>query len=213
VDVAVGAGSVWVVTGGRGKVQRVDPRTFEVIATTAIGANPTALAVGEAGVWAALEGGAPVSLPGFPRRYRRQLYEIESIQPGRPGARCAEELPVRDCRVVGVARVATEDGTSGSIRITMRERRRRGGSVVCLGKRYDGRFISDVRGDAGTGRLTIPRWGTVALDVVRSVLVVSDKRTLCLAQSGTWVGVKGAIRGASGSFTTRGPGRVLVFDS
>jgi streptogramin lyase len=213
VDVAVGDGSVWVVTGGRGKVQRVDPRTFEVIATTAIGANPTALSVGEAGVWAALEGGAPLSLPGFPRRFRRQLYEIESIRPGRPGARCAEDLPVRDCRVVGVAKVATEDGTSGSIRIAMRERRRRGGSVVCLGKRYDGPFISDVRGDAGTGRLTIAGWGTVALDVVRNVLVVSGKRALCLAQSGTWVGVRGAIRGASGSFTTRGPGRVLVFDS
>jgi predicted Ser/Thr protein kinase len=213
MDVAVGAGSVWVVTGGRGKVQRVDPRTLKVVATTAIGANPTALAVGEAGVWAAVEGGAPLSLAGFPRRYQRQLYEIESVQPGRPGARCAEGLPVRDCLVVGVATVAAEDSTSGSIRIAMREKRRRGESVVCLGKRYDGPFISDVSGDAGTGRLTIRRWGTVALNVVRSVLVVSGKRALCLAQSGTWVGVRGAIRGASGSFTTRGPGRVLVFDS
>jgi tRNA A-37 threonylcarbamoyl transferase component Bud32 len=213
LDLAVGAGSVWVVTGEQGKVERVDARTLEVIATTEIGANPTALAVGEGGVWVAVEGGTPLSPASFPKRFRRQLYEIESIQPGRPGARCAEDLAVRDCLVVGLASVTAEDGTSGSIRMAMRERRRREGSVVCLGKRYNGPLISDVTGDVGTGRLAIPGWGTIALDVERSVLVASDKRGLCLAQSGTWLGVKGAIRGVAGSFETRGPGRILVFDS
>jgi streptogramin lyase len=217
VDVALGVGSAWVVMGGQGKLARVDVQTRRVVATIEIGANPTALAVGEDGVWVAVGGGTPLSPDSFPTQYRRERYEIESIRPGRPGARCAEELAVADCLVVGVARLTAGGRSSGFVRVAVRERRRPGsGPVECLGKTYDGPIMSDVRGDAGTGRLEVPGWGTIALDLERNVLVVPnvpDKPALCLAQSGNWIGVRGPIRGEAGTFTTRGPGRVLVFTS
>ena len=139
------------------------------------------------------------------------------VYPARPGERCGSKAPpVRACVVLGFARVTAKNGTSGWLRVAVTERRRRGGSALCLGKRYEGPFTSDVRGDAGTGRLEIRGWGVAALHLERNVLVTTDppkERALCLAQTGTWVGLRGAIRGEGGRFTTRGPGRVLVFES
>jgi len=216
VDVAVGAGSVWVVSAGAGELARIDPQMLDVVATVEIGANPTALAARENGVWVALEGGTPSSSVRFPRRYRRPRYDIEGVYPKRCAEGLSGRLPVRlrDCLVVGSAPVTAADGSSAFIRLAMRERRRRGRSVSCRGKRYNAPVTSDVRGDAGTGRLQVPGWGTVALNLDRSVLAVSgvpDTPALCAAQAGTWFGVKGAIRGAAGTFTTRGPDRTLVF--
>jgi tRNA A-37 threonylcarbamoyl transferase component Bud32/sugar lactone lactonase YvrE len=218
IDVAVGAGSVWALTGGTGSLVRIDPKTLRIVARIEVGANPTALAFGAGDVWVAAGGGRPLSPASFPREFRRELYEIEGVYPERPGEQCdpARGPPVRDCLVVGFARVTGKDGTSGSIRVAMREKRRRGGVVSCLGTRYVGPFTSDVKGHAGTGRLELPRWGVVALHLERNVLITSnapDAPALCLAQSGTWLGVRGPIRGVGGRFTTRGPGRVLVFDS
>ena len=51
-SVAVGEGAVWALSG-TGKLQKVDPRTNEVVAAVALGDYPSDLAVAGGYVWAA----------------------------------------------------------------------------------------------------------------------------------------------------------------
>jgi YVTN family beta-propeller protein len=51
VGIAYGEGSVWVAGVHDGTVNRVDPSTLQVIASTPVGNRPVALAVGEGAVW------------------------------------------------------------------------------------------------------------------------------------------------------------------
>ena len=49
--VAVGEGSVWAVTGGLGRLARIDPRTNETVAAIEAGVVPAGIAVGGGAVW------------------------------------------------------------------------------------------------------------------------------------------------------------------
>jgi virginiamycin B lyase len=51
--VAAGEGAVWVANVKDNTVSRIDPVTNNVAATTRVGANPGALAVGGRAVWVA----------------------------------------------------------------------------------------------------------------------------------------------------------------
>src|SRR6266542_4446544 len=55
VDVAVGAGGVWVANSRDGTVSRIDPQTNEVVATIRLGNSPQAIAVGGGGVWVTVQ--------------------------------------------------------------------------------------------------------------------------------------------------------------
>jgi DNA-binding beta-propeller fold protein YncE/tRNA A-37 threonylcarbamoyl transferase component Bud32 len=218
VDIAVGEGAVWVLTGARGRLVRIDPVDLEVAAAIEIGTNPTALAVGEDGVWVALGGGEPWSVARFPRHYRDRGpgYTIDGFEPGRAGASCGDGLPVRDCVVLISTNLATEEGTSARLRFAMRQRRREGGSVKCQGTIPNDPVTSEVRGDAGAGRLEVEGWGIIALRIEHIVETFSSLVTVvnsddpgfrCGQHEGTWVGVRGRIAGESGTFTTFDEGR------
>lgn len=51
LDVAAGAGSVWVASYDAGTVVRVDPRSGDVIKTIRVGGHPSGIAVGAGRVW------------------------------------------------------------------------------------------------------------------------------------------------------------------
>jgi YVTN family beta-propeller protein len=62
VELAVGAGSVWVAnrtlgrngffpSGKRGTVSRIDPETNAVVATIRVGHEPSGIAVGDGAIW------------------------------------------------------------------------------------------------------------------------------------------------------------------
>ncbi|CAN5318776.1 hypothetical protein BH20ACT24_BH20ACT24_11720 [soil metagenome] len=51
VDVALGAGSLWVANGGDGTVSRVDPASETVVATVPVGQTPREIVADARGVW------------------------------------------------------------------------------------------------------------------------------------------------------------------
>jgi YVTN family beta-propeller protein len=51
VDVAIGAGSVWVTNYEAGTLTRVDPKTFTVVTTIDIGNHPSGVTFGAGRVW------------------------------------------------------------------------------------------------------------------------------------------------------------------
>jgi hypothetical protein len=209
LDVAVGGGAVWVVTSF-GKLVRIDPDTAEVVAAIDVGANPVAVAVDTHGVWVAVAGGgAPPSLENLPRRFHGSPYRIESLQAGAPGQLCTDGAPLRDCVEIVTGELVAEDGSAAATRFAWHERRRRGGRVACQGRIHDGPVTSEVVGDAGTGRLDIERWGTIALNLDRTAFALAGMNVeaagRCGEQSGTWIGVRGPVKGLRGTFTTPRP--------
>ena len=48
-----GFGSLWVANSGESTVQRINPKTHEVIQRIEVGSNPTAIAISERNVWVA----------------------------------------------------------------------------------------------------------------------------------------------------------------
>lgn len=61
-DLAVGLHAVWLATGDKGTVERIDPRTGEITASVEVGGRYTDLAVGEGVVWAVTGGDGPSRL-------------------------------------------------------------------------------------------------------------------------------------------------------
>ena len=53
LDIAAGAGAVWVISAREGTVSRIDPATNSVTATVHVGVNPGGIGVGAAAVWVA----------------------------------------------------------------------------------------------------------------------------------------------------------------
>ena len=53
LDIAAGAGAVWVISARDGTVSRIDPTTNSVTATVPVGVNPGGIGVGAGGVWVA----------------------------------------------------------------------------------------------------------------------------------------------------------------
>ena len=63
VDVAVGAGGVWVANSRDGTVSRIDPQSNKVIATIHVGSSPQGIAVGAGAVWVSVQAREPGGLP------------------------------------------------------------------------------------------------------------------------------------------------------
>jgi YVTN family beta-propeller protein len=63
VDVAVGAGGVWVANSRDGTVSRIDPQSNKVIATIHVGSSPQRIAVGAGAVWVSVQAREPGGLP------------------------------------------------------------------------------------------------------------------------------------------------------
>ena len=63
VDVAVGAGGVWVANSRDGTVSRIDPESNNVIATIHVGSSPQGIAVGAGVVWVTVQAREPGGLP------------------------------------------------------------------------------------------------------------------------------------------------------
>jgi streptogramin lyase len=208
LDVAVGGGAVWVVTS-LGKLLRIDPETSKVVAAIDIGANPVAVDVDEHGVWVAVAGGAPLSIDDLPRRWSGAPYRPESVRPGGPRDLCSDGTQRRACTEIVGGRLVGEDGSAATASFGWHERRRQGGVVDCQGRIYTGPVTSEVVGDAGTGRLDMQRWGTIALRLDRAAFAwkgpSAGATLLCGQQSGTWVGVRGPVKGLRGTFTTPRP--------
>lgn len=59
VDVALGAGSVWVANDGDGTVSRVDPGSETVVATVPVGQNPREVVADARGVWVSVGANEP----------------------------------------------------------------------------------------------------------------------------------------------------------
>jgi streptogramin lyase len=213
LDVAVGAGAVWVVTS-IGRLVRIDPETYEIQAAIDVGANPVGVAVDEHGVWVAVAGGTPLSVEKLPHRFHGQPYRRENLGPTASPKVCHDGRPTRDCFQIVSGRLTGEDGSAAIARFAWHVRRRAGEPLVCQGKAYSGAVTSEIVGDAGTGRLEIERWGTIALNLDRAVFAFDGRgvaaRVLCGEQSGTWIGVRGAVRGLSGTFTTPQPYGTVV---
>jgi YVTN family beta-propeller protein len=53
LDIAAGAGAVWVISARDGTVSRIDPATNSVTATVHVGVNPGGIGVGAGAVWVA----------------------------------------------------------------------------------------------------------------------------------------------------------------
>ena len=53
LDIAAGAGAVWVISAREGTVSRIDPATNSVTATVHVGVNPGGIGVGAGAVWVA----------------------------------------------------------------------------------------------------------------------------------------------------------------
>ena len=53
LDIAAGAGAVWVISARDGTVSRIDPTTNSVTATVPVGVNPGGIGVGAGAVWVA----------------------------------------------------------------------------------------------------------------------------------------------------------------
>src|SRR5262249_22938897 len=64
--VAVGAGSLWVVSTADNSVYRVDPKTFDLVASISVGHGPSAIAVRSEAVWVSngLDGTVMLIRPG-----------------------------------------------------------------------------------------------------------------------------------------------------
>jgi YVTN family beta-propeller protein len=63
VDVAVGAGGVWVANSRDGTVSRIDPQSNKVIVTIEVGGSPQGIAVGAGAVWVSVQAREPGGLP------------------------------------------------------------------------------------------------------------------------------------------------------
>jgi YVTN family beta-propeller protein len=57
--VAVGAEAVWVANAVNGTILRIDPSTYDIVATIRVGNRPAAITVGATAVWVAVQ--APLS--------------------------------------------------------------------------------------------------------------------------------------------------------
>ena len=55
VDVAVGAGAVWVANSRDGTVSRIDPQSKKVVATIHVGGSLRGIAVGAGAVWVSVQ--------------------------------------------------------------------------------------------------------------------------------------------------------------
>ncbi len=64
VDVAVGAGGVWVANSRDGTVSRIDPQSNRVIATIRVGHSLQGIAVGGGAVWVSVQAREPDGLRG-----------------------------------------------------------------------------------------------------------------------------------------------------
>ena len=62
VDVAVGAGGVWVANSREGTVSRIDPQSNRVIATIRVGHSLQGIAVGGGAVWVSVQAREPDGL-------------------------------------------------------------------------------------------------------------------------------------------------------
>jgi YVTN family beta-propeller protein len=62
VDIAVGAGGVWVANSREGTVSRIDPQSNQVIATIRVGHSLQGIAVGGGFVWVSVQAREPVGL-------------------------------------------------------------------------------------------------------------------------------------------------------
>jgi YVTN family beta-propeller protein len=62
VDVAVGAGGVWIANSRDGTVSRIDPQSNHVIATIRVGHSPQGIAVGAGSVWVSVQAREPAGL-------------------------------------------------------------------------------------------------------------------------------------------------------
>jgi YVTN family beta-propeller protein len=62
VDIAVGAGGVWVANSREGTVSRIDPQSNHVIATIRVGHSLRSIAVGGGFIWVSVQAREPVGL-------------------------------------------------------------------------------------------------------------------------------------------------------
>jgi tRNA A-37 threonylcarbamoyl transferase component Bud32 len=206
VDLELANGTLWVLDGD-GTLTTRDSETGESISSEHVGTNAVALAVGDDAVWVAVRGGRQLE-----RRNLRARLVVTSWSPfevpqpcgGGPGIGILRNWD--NCRTAFGRSLTAKDGTRAGYIGYFWERRVRGGTAECKGKTYDGPAISDVRNE-GSGIIWLERWGTLAIQFAR-MLVVADAvqgAPICGEGTGTWIAMAGPLKGERGEFTFRGP--------
>jgi serine/threonine-protein kinase len=204
VDLVLGEQALWLLTSD-GKLHRLDPVTGRHVDVEEVGSNPVALAVGDGAVWVAVWGGDPLPAERLPATF--QTYAEASLLT--PDACAAAQTAPTECFAAGRMLMRSAGGTEATAEVAWLERTSSGGGPVpCEQGVVEAPFVSTVE-PAGTGRLTIERWGTLALrfdrmTVGRDAAGPGDS-PVCLTGTGTWTALWGPLRGELGTFTWLGP--------
>ena len=108
--VAFGEGSVWVTSGDRGTLLRLDPRTGEATANIKVsGGGTNAVALGEGAVWVA-SWGTPSGSNGQDRFGGKEVVRVDPETNG-----VAAEIPVEENALEGGASSVTVDKETGAV--------------------------------------------------------------------------------------------------
>jgi serine/threonine-protein kinase len=203
VDLTLGEQALWLLTSD-GKLHRLDPLSGRQQDVEEVGPNPVALTVGEGAVWVAVWGGDPLSPERLPSTFR--TYAEASLR--LPGACRTAETATTECFAAGRMQMRSAGGVEATAEVAWLDRTSSdGGSVPCEDGTVEAPLVSVEQ--AGTGRLSIDRWGTLGLRFDRLAVgreaAGAGAEPMCQAGTGTWTMLWGPLRAEQGTFTWFGP--------